>query len=267
MDKLQTLLKDSDFAFTGPLHERSLRSGYAEGIQTHALTSVPAEKEQGPPVKGPPVKEPKKDYASPCACIFSEFDPFYATLPPSETSLYLQQKLTEICSQMDDTYADTHLNPKILRQSLVQASLLGMGKTLLVAGLMYLNEYYQRHFHVVWGDKVYRTSLRKYEPVYLHFERGRFSIRDLADQDGQKQDGDIFEEDSQRPFVNDTSLRSWDTLHKAYRTTYEPIGKYTAGDLKQRAIEQSIPLKDPQTHKNRTKAMLYEQLILKEVRG
>ena len=91
MDKLQTLLKDSDFAFTGPLHERYLRSGYAEGIQTHALTSVPAEKAQGPPVK-----EPKKDYASPCACIFSEFDPFYATLPPSETSLYLQQKLTEI---------------------------------------------------------------------------------------------------------------------------------------------------------------------------
>ena len=126
------------------------------------------------------------------------------------------------------------------------------GKKNNISSIYYLNDYFKRHFVIVYEGCAYMTCIKSYPKVYLEYNNG---VRIIEEKDYNKKDlNELFE----KIRLKNDIKRDMKNIYKNY---LEAIGKYKIDDLKKIAEECNISLKDNKG-KNKTKAVLYDSINL-----
>ena len=180
--------------------------------------------------------------------ILLTYDPIFQTIPKKERKIYLKQLITKICSDIDekstDAYDNFKFNPRVLKKSLIQSSLQAYEKNHLSA-LLYLNEYYQRHFVIVVGDLYFETCLKSFPKDTIVFSSGCYTFQEVS-------------LDSLKRGHHDHNPLVHDVKPDVYLMPLLPIGKYKVDQLKELCVEKGIALKDGT--KAKVKKTLYDEL-------
>lgn len=186
-------------------------------------------------------------------CIISEFDPIYGSLSEEEKKLYFSKKIMEICSEIDekdDLFKNYNFH-KLLKSHSVQQGLQLFDKRINhISSLYYLNEYYKRHFVIVYENIAYPTCIKNYPKIYLRFDNHKVKVMNTCDFPEMNLKN-LFEKSK---IVDDVKR----DIKGIYNLYLEAISKYKLDDLKKIAIECNISLKDGQ--KNKTKSVLYDSI-------
>ena len=188
-------------------------------------------------------------------CIISEFDPIYASLSDEERVLYFSKKIMEICSEIDEKEESfkNYKFHKSLKSHKVQQGLQLYDKRINhISSLYYLNEYYKRHFVIVYENIAYPTCIKNYPKIYLNFDNHKVKVMNTCDFPEMNLKN-LFEKSK----IIDDIKRD---IKGIYNLHLEAVGKYKLDDLKKIAIECNIDLKDGQ--KNKTKGVLYDEINL-----
>tara|TARA_B100000900_G_C20600692_1_gene725456 strand:+ start:1748 stop:2476 length:729 start_codon:yes stop_codon:yes gene_type:complete len=232
-DLLKDLNKDCDF--TKDIKE----SGYIEGSQIDENDNIDISKDIF--------------YPNFIKCILSEFEPLCITLKENEMKLYLPQKIMEICSQIDenDEYFKDYKFHKSIKSHIVQQGLQLHDKRINhISSIYYLNEYFKKHFVIVYQDKSYHTCIKNYPKIYLSFDNHKVKMLKTCDFP-EMNIKNLFE---CTKIVDDIKR----DLKGIYKMFLEPISKYKLDDLKKIALECNIDLKEGT--KNKTKSKLYDSI-------
>ena len=187
-------------------------------------------------------------------CIISEFDPIYGSLSEGEKKLYFSKKIMEICSEIDekDEYFKDYNFHKSLKSHNIQQGLQLYEKRINhISSLYYLNEYYKRHFVIVYGNIAYPTCIKNYPKIYLSTNNYKVNILNTCDFP-EMNIKNLFEKSK----IADDVKRD---IKGVYNLYLEAIGKYKLDDLKNIAEECNISLKDDKG-KNKTKSVLYDSI-------
>ena len=236
---ISDLLKDLnvDCNFTNDIKE----SKYVEGSKNENTTNK--------------IKPSETYYPTFIKCIISEFDPIYGSLSDEEKKLYFSKKIMEICSEIDekDECFKNYKFHKSLKSHRVQQGLQLHDKRINhISSVYYLNEYYKRHFVIVYENIAYPTCIKDYPKIYLSFNNHNVKVMNGCD----------FPEMNLKNLFEKTKLV--DDVKRDIKGVYnlylEAIGKYKLDDLKKIAEECNISLKDGQ--KNKTKSVLYDEINL-----
>ncbi len=201
----------------------------------------------------------QKGYRNSILCILSKCDHLYDHIPENEKDLYMKQKISKICSEIDEK-SKTHFdnfkfNEKLMKSSKIQLGLqLSEKNQTMISSIYYLTELFKKHFVFVKNNKLFRTCIKDYPKVFIVLNGNQFYY--LEDEKSiwkYSNPEDLFNE---LPIIND--------INKSYKLVYkmplEPITKYKIDELKQLAINYKIPLKDG--IKNKVKQVLYDEINL-----
>ena len=246
-----------EFSFTKNIKE----SEYTEGVRKHEVALT---KDPGPGTKDQVTKDQvtrKKDiyHKTVVECILSEYDPMYQVIEASEKPFFLSQKLGEMCKEIDcnpDYYETFRFNPKSLSKKCIQQSLMMVVKhESRVSSLLYFNELYRQHFHLVVSGKIYETSLKSYPKIYLVKGGNGFTIQSLSEEWTLSRD----------PLPLHHDLKKSD-IKRIFQTSLAPLSKYKVDDLRKMATEKQISLsenggKGKGKGKGKSKQTLYENLM------
>tara|TARA_B100001094_G_scaffold312989_1_gene350279 strand:+ start:49 stop:789 length:741 start_codon:yes stop_codon:yes gene_type:complete len=187
-------------------------------------------------------------------CIISEFDPIYGSLSEGEKKLYFSKKIMEICSEIDerDEYFKDYNFHKSLKSHNIQQGLQLYEKRINhISSLYYLNEYYKRHFVIVYENIAYPTCIKNYPKIYL--STNNYKVKILNNCNFPEMNiKNLFEKSK---IVDDVKR----DIKGVYNLYLEAIGKYKLDDLKKIAIECNIDLKDSKG-KNKNKSILYDSI-------
>ena len=189
-------------------------------------------------------------------CIISEFDPIYGSLSDEEKKLYFSKKIMEICSEIDEKeeYFKNYNFHKSLKSHSVQLGLQLFDKCINhISSVYYLNEYYKRHFVIVYENIAYPTCIKNYPKIYLSTDNHKVKVLNTCDFPEMNLKN-LFEKTK---IVDDVKR----DIKGIYNLHLEAIGKYKLDDLKKIAIECNIDLKDS-NGKNKTKSELYDSINL-----
>ena len=237
---ISDLLKDLnvDCNFTNDIKE----SKYVEGSKNENTTNT--------------LKPSEIYYQTFIKCIISEFDPIYGSLSDEEKVLYFSKKIMEICSEIDecDENFKNYNFHKSLKSHKVQQGLQLHDKRINhISSVYYLNEYYKRHFVIVYENIAYPTCIKNYPKIYLRFDNHKVKVMNGCD----------FPEMNLRNLFQKTKIV--DDVKRDIKGNYnlhlEAISKYKLDDLKKIAIECNIDLKDSKG-KNKNKSVLYDSINL-----
>ena len=237
---ISDLLKDLnvDCNFTNDIKE----SKYIEGSKNINTTNT--------------LKPSEIYYPTFIKCIISEFDPIYGSLSEEEKKLYFSKKIMEICSEIDEK-DDSFKNYKFhksLKSHKVQQGLQLFDKRINhISSVYYLNEYYKRHFVIVYENIAYPTCIKKYPKIYLSFNNHKVKVMNGCD----------FPEMNIRVIFEKTKIVDdvKRDIKGIYNSHLEAASKYKLDDLKKIAQECNIDLKDSKG-KNKTKNVLYDSINL-----
>ena len=188
-------------------------------------------------------------------CIISEFDPIYGSLSEGEKKIYFSKKIMEICSEIDEKeeyFKDYNFHKSLKSHNIQQGLQLYEKRINHISSLYYLNEYYKRHFVIVYENIAYRTCIKDYPKIYLRFDNHKVKVINTCDF-LEMNIKNLFEKSK---IVDDVKR----DIKGIYNLYLEAIGKYKLDDLKKIAIECNIDLKDGQ--KNKTKGVLYDEINL-----
>jgi len=201
----------------------------------------------------------QKGYRNSILCILSKCDQLYDHIPENEKDLYMKQKISKICSEIDEK-SGTHFhnfkfNEKLMKSSKIQLGLqLSEKNQTMISSIYYLTELFRKHFIFVTNNKLFRTCIKDYPKVFIVLNANQFYY--LEDEKSiwkYSNPEDLFNE---LPIIND--------IKKSYKLVYkmplEPITKYKIDELKKIAIEYKILLKDGT--KNKVKQVLYDEINL-----
>ena len=237
------LLKDlnGDCSFTEKINE----SSFTETIMSSTIDTSSTSNQSD------------KYYYDFVSCIVSENDPLYGNIPDNEKKMYLNSLLIQICSQIDEEpdskYHNFKLNEKVMKRSMIQYGL--QSKKDYISSIYYLNEYYQKHFVIVYKNKFYETSLKDFPKIYLNYNGKSITVKNTVDNEFNVEfKGDLktlFEETS---ILNDTKK----DMKYIYQMKLNPISKYKLDDLKILAKECNLLVKNGS--KNKTKQVLYDEI-------
>ena len=252
------LLKDlnQDCSFTEKINE----SSYIQVVNNlgESQPTQPAQQQQHQPH---PVQRPINSYHNFVSCIISEYDPMYQTLSENEKKLYLKQKITEICSEIeeksDTCYHNYCFNEKIMKLSIIQHSLqLWEKKGNYISSIYYLNEYYKKHFVITHQNIAYETTAKNFPKVYLSIHGNGNRIKMIDDNNFLKGNlNDLFDKIQ---LQNDIKK----DMKSVYKMSLDPISKCKMDDLKKIALECNLSLKDVALGKNKVKSQLYDEINL-----
>ena len=187
-------------------------------------------------------------------CIISEFDPIYGSLSDEEKKLYFSKKIMEICSEIDEKeeYFKNYNFHKSLKSHSVQQGLQLFDKRINhISSVYYLNEYYKRHFVIVYENNSYPTCIKEYPKIYLSTDNHKVKVLNTCDFPEMNLKN-LFEKTK---IVDDVKR----DIKGIYNLHLEAIGKYKLDDLKKIALECNISLKDS-NGKNKTKSELYDSI-------
>jgi len=236
---ISDLLKDLnvDCNFTNDIKE----SKYVEGSKNDSNTNT--------------IKPSETYYPTFIKCIISEFDPIYGSLSDEEKKLYFSKKIMEICSEIDEKEEsfNNYKFHKSLKSHSVQQGLQLFDKRINhISSLYYLNEYYKRHFVIVYENIAYPTCIKNYPKIYLNTDNHKVKVMNTCDFPEMNLKN-LFEKSK---IVDDVKR----DIKGIYNLHLEAIGKYKIDDLKKIAMECNISLKDK--GKNKNKSVLYDEINL-----
>ena len=165
---ISDLLKDLnvDCNFTNDIKE----SKYVEGSKNDSNTNT--------------IKPSETYYPTFIKCIISEFDPIYGSLSDEEKKLYFSKKIMEICSEIDEKEEsfNNYKFHKSLKSHSVQQGLQLFDKRINhISSLYYLNEYYKRHFVIVYENIAYPTCIKNYPKIYLNTDNHKVKVMNTCD--------------------------------------------------------------------------------------
>jgi len=237
---ISDLLKDLnvDCNFTNDIKE----SKYIEGSKNENITNT--------------IKPSETYYPTFIKCIISEFDPIYGSLSDEEKKLYFSKKIMEICSEIDECEEsfNNYKFHKSLKSHKVQQGLQLFDKRINhISSIYYLNEYYKRHFIIVYENIAYPTCIKNYPKIYLSTDNHKVKVLNTCDFPEMNLKT-LFEKSK---IIDDVKR----DIKGIYNTYLEAISKYKLDDLKKIAIECNISLKDSKG-KNKNKGVLYEEINL-----
>ena len=193
-------------------------------------------------------------YSTFLKCIICEFDPVFSSLNEGEKKHYLSQKIMEICSYMDEKdkyFKDYNFHKSIKSHKIQQGLQLYEKRINHLSSLYYLNEYYKKHFVIVYKKIAYPTCIKNYPKIYLQFQG---KIRILNDIPDNYPVANIKELIDQIGLVDDIKR----DIKGIYNLHLEAISKYKLEDLKKIAEECNISLNN--NTKNKTKSVLYDEI-------
>ena len=255
MDVLRHITENQDVSFTKNIKV----SSFLEGSRTHE--ALPQETQGGAmeqkvakKVVKKVVKRVRGGFKTMVSCILSEYDPMYQGLNPNERALYLRQRCLEVSGSLDEDetnyYTKYQFNPKIMGKKLIQRSLQSSDKDTTLSSILYLNEYYQKHFHLVSNNIVYETTLKPYPKVYISYETGTYRVVEPH-------------QDWVPTLTPEIPISS--DLKKANRkyifvTPIGPISKYKVDDLKLLASDNGVSL-TYSNGKSKNKQELYNAIV------
>ena len=231
---ISDLLKDLnvDCNFTNDIKESKYVEGSKNDTSMNTNTAITSSKQTY--------------YPTFIKCIISEFDPIYGSLSDEEKKLYFSKKIMEICSEIDEK-DDSFKNYKFhksLKSHKVQQGLQLYDKRINhISSVYYLNEYYKRHFVIVYENIAYPTCIKNYPKIYLNFDN-RVKVMNTCD----------------FPEMNLRALFEKSKIDDDVKRDIKGIYNTYLDDLKKIAIECNIDLKDGQ--KNKTKSVLYDSINL-----
>lgn len=187
-------------------------------------------------------------------CILSEFDPLYSSLPHNEKSMYMKKLIIELCTEIDENsqkYENYNFNNRYIKKSLIQYSL--QNKDDFISSIYYLNDYYKKHFVIIYENKLYKTCIKNYPIVYLTYNNHKITISESTNINIYEDINKLFsliniKDDVKKPLIN------------IYKMPLNPISSYKMDELKQIATEYKISLKNG--IKNKVKKDLYEEINL-----
>ena len=182
-------------------------------------------------------------------CIISEFDPVYGSLSDGEMKLYFSKKIMEICSEIDEKdecFKDYNFHKSLKSHNIQQGLQLYEKRINHISSLYYLNEYYKRHFIIVYENVAYPTCIKNYPKIYLSINNYKVKILNTHDFP-EKYLKNLFEKSK----IIDDVKRDIKGIYNLY---LEAINKYKLDDLKNIAQEYNISLKDSKG-KNKTKSI------------
>ena len=242
------LLKDlnTDCNFTNDIKE----SKYIEGSKNDSMNTTTA-------ITTTAITTNKQTYYPTfIKCIISEFDPMYNSLSDEEKKLYFSKKIMEICSEIDekdDSFKNYNFHKSLKSHSVQQGLQLYEKRINHISSIYYLNEYYKRHFVIVYENIAYPTCIKNYPKIYLNLNNHKVKVLNSCD----------FPEMNLRTLFEKTKLV--DDVKRDIKGIYnlylEAIGKYKLDDLKKIAQEYNISLKDIKG-KNKNKSVLYDSINL-----
>ena len=122
-----------------------------------------------------------------------------------------------------------------------------------ISSIYYLNEYYKKHFIIIYDNRIYETCLKDYPKVYLKYSDGDVFIVDSLNNEMNSELKNLFE------IINLKNDIKKDKKN-VYQMKLNPISKYKLDDLKELAKECNISLKNGS--KNKTKQVLYDEINL-----
>jgi hypothetical protein len=236
---ISDLLKDLnvDCNFTNDIKE----SKYVEGSKNEITTNT--------------LKTSEIYYPTFIKCIISEFDPIYGSLSEEEKKLYFSKKIMEICSEIDEceeSFKNYNFHKSLKSHTVQQGLQLHDKRINHISSVYYLNEYYKRHFVIVYENIAYPTCIKDYPKIYLRFDNHKVKVMNTCDFPEMNLKN-LFEKSK---IIDDVKR----DIKGIYNTYLEAIGKYKLDDLKKIAQEFNIDLKDGQ--KNKTKSVLYDSINL-----
>ena len=163
----------------------------------------------------------------------------------------------EICSEIDEKgecFKNYNFHKSLKSHSVQQGLQLFDKRINHISSLYYLNEYYKRHFVIVYENIAYPTCIKEYPKIYLSTDNNH-KVKVLNTCDFPEMNlKNLFEKTK---IVDDVKR----DIKGIYNLYLEPIGKYKLDDLKKIAIECNISLKDS-NGKNKTKSELYDSINL-----
>ena len=161
----------------------------------------------------------------------------------------------EICSEIDEKeeYFKDYNFHKLFKSHSIQQGLQLYDKRInRISSLYYLNEYYKRHFIIVYENIAYPTCIKDYSRIYLNFNNHKVKVLNTCDYP-EINLKNLFEKTK---IVNDVKRE----LKGVYNLYLEAISKYKIDDLKKIAQECNIDLK--KDGKNKNKSVLYDEINL-----
>ena len=186
--------------------------------------------------------------------IISIYDPLYEHIENNEKKMYMKQKITEICSEIEEKsdvkYHNYYFNEKLMKPSVIQFGLQVSNQD-YISSIYYLNEYYRKHFVIVYKNIAYETCIKNYPKEYLNYQDGNIRITE-----GEFEKGDINELFDTINFSLTNDIKK--EMKSVYKMPLNPISKYKIEELKVLAEECNISLKDGT--KNKVKAVLYSEI-------
>ena len=236
---ISDLLKDLnvDCNFTNDIQE----SKYIEGIKNDTNTTMNTITKQ-------------TYYPTFIKCIVSEFDPIYCSLNEEEKKLYFSKKIMEICSEIDEkeeSFKNYKFHKSLKSHSVQQGLQLYDKRINHISSVYYLNEYYKRHFVIVYENVAYPTCIKNYPKIYLRFDNRVVKVMNTCDFPEMNLKS-LFEKSK---IVDDVKR----DIKGIYNLYLEAASKYKIDDLKNIAQECNISSKDSKG-KNKTKSVLYDEI-------
>jgi len=194
-----------------------------------------------------------KSYKNIVECIINEFDPLIIAINHNERKMYLKQKIMKICSDIEEksdiNYDNYKFNTRVMKKNIIQQSLQMYDKQNNISSIYYLNEYYKKHFVIIYNDKSYDTCIKDYPKIYIKINNSNITI--VSDTYPREDIQILFDKNIiQNDIKKDKS--------NVYKTYLDTISKYKIEDLRKIATECNISLKD--LNKNKTKNILYEEI-------
>jgi len=210
----------------------------------------------------PKPKPKNRFYRSLVQCIVSGLDELYHVIEPKGQALHLSQVIQHMSSSIDEQptelYEKYGFNKKCMKPSLIQrsfAATLSYPPTSSLSSILYLNEYYQKHFMIRVGDILYRTTPKDYPEYIIHYHNGCYQVDDLDDYSSMIR---VTTRDDPLPLLNDIGKGY------VYETPLQPISKYKVEDLRKLCKDRDI--ETTSCGKSKLKPMIYDELYLSYVK-
>lgn len=202
------------------------------------------------------IKE-NKSYKSLVECIISKYDTMYRCIPENEKNLYLENKIIEISSFIDefpsDYYDKFKFNDKIMKKSTIQYSLMNSYKNKVnsVSSLIFLGELFNTNFCIVVNNEYYESLYKFYNKDFIIYSNNNYSFTNNVNYK-YKSNIDNFK------FVIDDIGKSYINI---YKISLNSISKYKLDDLINMCKNNNISIVDD-FNKKKKKSELYNEIRL-----
>ena len=190
-------------------------------------------------------------------CIYHCCDTMISVLKSNEKEFYIQQLKIKICSGIDEKkekYETFNYNTRVMNRSRIQSALQDKNKLL---SILYLSDYYQKHFVFIEGDNYYETSLLNYSKIYIRCNKNHYCVIDSIDDQLNKKD--ILMNCDDLLIDNSSNVKSLNI----YKTEMKAISNYSLNELMTIAINLKVNVK--KNGKNKKKQEIYNDILLSKI--